>query len=97
MAHSLNAAAPQVYVVGSFRNHWAFNLDDPDNAFRDYILVDAARVSSGRPGILHIIAEWKFDAPQVGRRSDQRRTAKEIPVASRRMQPSFYGWRVVFS
>ena len=33
MAHPLDTAAPQVNVVGSFRNHWAFDLDDPGNAF----------------------------------------------------------------
>ena len=60
MAHPLDATAPQVNVVDSLCNHWAFDLDDPDNAFGDYIRSDAARIIPRRAGILHIIAEWQI-------------------------------------
>jgi hypothetical protein len=60
MAHPLDAATPEVNIVSSLRNHWTFDLDDPDNALRDFIRADAARVIPGRACILHIVAEWQI-------------------------------------
>jgi len=96
MAHPLDAATPQVDVVDSLRKHWAFDLDDPDNAFGDYICADAARVIPCRAGILRIIAEWQIGISRLDRRNKHSPSAKEISVVGQRMQPSFY-WRHVSS
>ena len=60
MAHPLDATTPQVDLVDSLRKYWSFDLDDPDNAFGDYIRADAAGVIPGRAGILRIIADWQI-------------------------------------
>ena len=49
MAHPLDATAPQVDVVDSLRKHWAFDLDDPDNAFGDTFVLTLRGSSPAGP------------------------------------------------
>ena len=90
MAHPLDAAAPEVNIVGSLRNHWTFDLDDPDKGFGDCSRADAARVIPGGAGILRIITEWQTGISRPDRRTLYWPAAKEaIFVNGRRMQRSF--------
>ena len=73
----------RVYVVDSLGNHWAFDLDDPDNAVGDCIPSDAARITPRRAGILHIIAEWQIGVSCPDGRNERSPMVKEISVIGR--------------
>jgi hypothetical protein len=47
MAHALNPASTQIYIVGTLCNHRTFNINNSAKSFGDFPYVESPRVFSG--------------------------------------------------